>query len=650
MNGVKPVKNNKSNNKCDVIEDRYEKQSKSLLNNNKVVDVKSGDSLKRTSEQSRDHEAKFFKVRPTLNTTNVCLTSQPTNNTNLQVVTKEKSRKRRSDEFSSKNTHDEYEFPDSPNPSANKKSKKIVSNETSVKKKVCEKLTVPTISTKKANNSTKSKLTVNATQTSTIKQQNNANCENMKNELKPPTNNLSVNINASINCNKTEVKKTEKHRHHDNSIVQKQEQIPSTKQKTSQAVVNQQTQLHQPNPQPQPIPPTPQLQQSLQSQLPTQPQFPAKIQIPPQQSKKNTTHENKNKKESSNTLLSNTPSHLVSKTSQSISVQSAGTNTPRRRSQDKKALTIREGLMRTGDFVVSLDEVTCELPMIWRIEGKSLLQRFEPSEQDSIIVYTNTSSYSAWNPTVRQRYTGVDVRIMGCSRTKVVVEKLGLTKTNPNNVNGETVPVERNKASTVGSTDQQQENFEVFIQTLVSQALDPNFIAEIVKENDDYFLSHVQAIDEFCSRKKSRFFSKVKWDANVVKCVETFPTFTVIPQNNVGDLRCRLCHDNWSTQILHFSGDPYDQMTLENKDPLDIKQTKYAACDVCKDRITLFSRLHHQKYSFYLKCREKVEEMRAGDENKESHIILEQCLQDTVWIQSLFKQLEKIWLDCDEMR
>lgn len=113
---------------------------------------------------------------------------------------------------------------------------------------------------------------------------------------------------------------------------------------------------------------------------------------------------------------------------------SAGTNTPRRRSSDKKAATIREGLMRTGDFVVALDDMHEELPLIWRIEGKSLLQRFEPQQQDNMTVYVNTSSYSAWNPTVKQRYTGVDVRVIGCSRTRIVVEKLGLTENNPNNM------------------------------------------------------------------------------------------------------------------------------------------------------------------------------------------------------------------------
>ncbi|KAI1297136.1 Glutamine and serine-rich protein 1 [Halotydeus destructor] len=354
--------------------------------------------------------------------------------------------------------------------------------------------------------------------------------------------------------------------------------------------------------------------------------------------------------------LSNKKENLATKANkpQNISVQSMGTNTPRRRSSDKKALTIREGMMRTGDFVVSQDESKQEYPIIWRIEGKSLLQRFEPAQQDGVTIYNNSSSYSAWNPTVRQRYVGLDVRIISCSRTKIVVEKLGLTKGNASVVtNLESVPEPEtdDKCKENLTNSQLQGDFEVFIQTLISQALDPHFIIEIVNENDDYFLSHVQAIDEHCQRKKNRFFTKVKWDSSVVKCVESFPLYNIASQNNAKDLRCKLCHDNWSSHIFNFYGDYYDLTTLENRtEKPEVKLTKYAACDNCKEKIILFSKLHHQKYNFYMTCKEKVEEIRRADESKESHVILEQCLQDYEWIQKLFEELETLWSTCDKMK
>lgn len=39
-------------------------------------------------------------------------------------------------------------------------------------------------------------------------------------------------------------------------------------------------------------------------------------------------------------------------------------------------------------------------------------------------------------------------------------------------------------------TTELQQNFEVFLQTLISQVLDSNFISEIVKENGEWCITH----------------------------------------------------------------------------------------------------------------------------------------------------------------
>ncbi|KAF7491852.1 Proline-rich protein 12 [Sarcoptes scabiei] len=357
----------------------------------------------------------------------------------------------------------------------------------------------------------------------------------------------------------------------------------------------------------------------------------------------------------------NTQSVTTSSTT-TCNTTTAGSNTnqnsSRRRSQDKKVSTIREGLMRTGDFVVSEEESQLELPVIWRIEGKSLLQRFEPSEQQNgLTVYVNTSSYSAWNPTVRQKYLGLDVRIMGCNRTRIVVEKIGLTSTKKDSSDSSQKNKETVVATSVTSPSNiadHVENFEVLIQTLISQALDSNFIAEIIKDNDTYFLSHLQVIDDICMKHRTKFISKIKWDNVMLKNFETYPLIQMHKQNDVGDLRCRSCLDNWSTKLLYLEGDSYDRDTLEKqsiqKEDNDInKKIKIAACENCTKKITLYSKLYHSKYNLFLRCKAKVETIQNSDFTKESDEILESCLQDVDWMKKMFEELESILNSCDNI-
>ncbi|XP_067135485.1 uncharacterized protein [Centruroides vittatus] len=334
---------------------------------------------------------------------------------------------------------------------------------------------------------------------------------------------------------------------------------------------------------------------------------------------------------------------------------------------------IIEGHFKPGNFVLAIADKDKENPPIWRIEGKSLLQRFEPFNADGRILYRNASSYSAWNSTTIYKYIGVNVILVTHNRVSSIVEKLGPIA--PEEQEGEktsqssqdqqlwicTYPGNNHSDQGNGNEDTsedstvhpQQENFEVYLQTLISQVLDPNFITEITKENDEYFLSHMKEIEDMSEERKKKIFQNNKFPDEIKTAVETFPRLEILPNNESED-NCQVCNEVKSQHTLQYRGMPYDPSSLESKELSSEEQSlslkKILVCGPCAQAAVLYSHLHHHKYNFYFKCKKKVQDVKNSMENKESHMLLEECLQDAAWVNQMFQEIKDMWAKGDKTR
>lgn len=155
-------------------------------------------------------------------------------------------------------------------------------------------------------------------------------------------------------------------------------------------------------------------------------------------------------------------------------------------------------VLQPGEFVAIRSELNQEWPAIWRVDGKALLQKYEPFEQNGQTLYRNISTvsactvyrilsfiyfllqYTSWTPESKKQYVAVPVRCKGQSQMETVVEFLR---------NEMTIIDPEYYERVMKECEVYQDNFEVYIQTLISQALDSNFLTEIFQEKGKNFIS-----------------------------------------------------------------------------------------------------------------------------------------------------------------
>ncbi|XP_077552235.1 uncharacterized protein LOC144166600 isoform X2 [Haemaphysalis longicornis] len=338
------------------------------------------------------------------------------------------------------------------------------------------------------------------------------------------------------------------------------------------------------------------------------------------------------------------------------------------------------GELQPGDYIMAMADVHRSRPPIWRIEGRTLLQRFEVIETgEDTLLYRNSSSFSAWNPLEQSKYADITVRVHSNSRNATVVEVLEIHAP-PNSSLTKALPLcgHRNggpeaRSSACGGGDKLpslEEPFEVYLQTLLSHVLDPNFLAEVHRENDEYFLANLQTVDGENERRAARLRCP-RWGSDLCRALVTYPRVRLLPhqgqppgaakKDEGGSLPCEGCSEGAVTRVAEFSGDPYNKLDLssESKKPA-IKEERgegkeevdgwdkrtFLLCATCAGPVPIFSQLHHYKLHAFHCCRDKIERLREDEKVTESHIILERCLQDDTWVNQMYADLQKLWRTC----
>ncbi|RZC32892.1 uncharacterized protein BDFB_003340 [Asbolus verrucosus] len=236
---------------------------------------------------------------------------------------------------------------------------------------------------------------------------------------------------------------------------------------------------------------------------------------------------------------------------------------------------------KPGEFVVIRSELNQDWPAIWRVDGKTLLQKYEPFEQNGLTLYRNISTYTSWTPESKKQYISIPVKYKCQNQLETIVEFLR---------NEMTVIDHDYQEKCMKDCEGYQDNFEVYIQTLISQALDSNFLTEIFQEKDEYFLSNVKTIDDITDSKKKKLLSLLRWPPAVQAAVCTWPCFNVIREVNPTDAHTKNCaacsRHEVAVRVLMY-GQPYNSTTLEGCQPdpkaMNEKVSLFEHCDIIND-------------------------------------------------------------------
>ncbi|CAD7005589.1 unnamed protein product [Ceratitis capitata] len=300
---------------------------------------------------------------------------------------------------------------------------------------------------------------------------------------------------------------------------------------------------------------------------------------------------------------------------------------------------------KTGDFIVLRSDLVNDWPTIWQVDTQCILQKYEPFCQNGKMFYRNMSMYSSWNLDSKKLYVKAPVRIQVQSHKETIVEFM----------RSELLADDTEQFIEKIMEDylRYRDNFEIYIQTMISQVLDPSFFLEITREKDEYFLGSVRIIDSIMDNCKRKLLSITPWTRSIIVSIETYPkchVFTEWGQNNLTQRivvavisQVFLCVSCFS--VIHI------MRTLCNRCRLirvwHVRRTYCCVAYVL--HVLIFHKIAHEKYNLYIQCSSRVAEQQQECPGKSSTEILNDLLAEHNWVDELFRNMRNSWAEVESL-
>jgi hypothetical protein len=286
-----------------------------------------------------------------------------------------------------------------------------------------------------------------------------------------------------------------------------------------------------------------------------------------------------------------------------------------------------------GDFVIERKDLhkSNGFP-IWKIEVGRLLQKFDPELQsDGSLIHKSASIYSSWSGNIRTTFKAIETQVVvGTGRRQEVVRILPKYLPQPVDDGLETDPL--------------MDLFNVYIQCLLSQAIDPTFLSVLRQQKEEYYDGPLRQIDSLLETARLAILAQIQWKDMFQNAVDTLPYYSLsdISSCDVSQTCQATDSGEQAVKLVYLYGPLYsrDDLTNTSRQVHRADSKGIAIGPSAVDNFGMYHEMQHYRYLLYKKCIEEVVYARQS-KTKSDADILAGCLQNRIFIQQLFRELKE---------